>query len=216
MKFKSYSKKARTERLHIVVTQLKELFPTVKAALTYNNNWQFLIAVLMSAQTTDKQVNKVTDVLFKKYPDPKDYINLSQKEMEQEINSIGLYRNKAKNILATAKIIVNDYKGEIPNNMEQLIELHGVGRKTANVVLAEIFNDPVGIAVDTHVTRLALKFGIVTEKTPVKIENQLKEILPKQEWATFTLRMIEYGRNYSPAHRKSMDDVISIQLITNN
>jgi len=202
-------------RTNIVLKELHHLFPTVKSSLDYTNSWQFLIAVLMSAQTTDKQVNKVTKKLFKTYKEAKNFLPLSQKQLEQEINTIGLYKSKAKHILATAKIISEQYNGSIPTTMEELILLPGVGRKTANVVLAEIFNDPVGIAVDTHVSRLSQKFKLVTSTTPEKIEKELMQLLPKKEWATFTLRMIEYGRMYSPAHKNDLfGDPISEKLVS--
>lgn len=214
MKFKKNSLKIRKQRLDLVLKTLILLFPKVKASLDYNNEWQFLIAVLMSAQTTDKQVNKVTKNLFKKYKEAKDFLHLTQQDLEKEINNIGLYKSKAKHILATAKLICEKFDHKVPDNMNDLILLPGVGRKTANVVLAEIFNDPVGIAVDTHVSRLAQKFGLVTETSPVKIEKQLMEILDKKHWSTFTMRMIEYGRQYSPAHKNdNFDDVISVELL---
>ncbi len=209
------SKLARKARLDLVIKNLILLFPQVKASLNYNNDWQFMIAVLMSAQTTDKQVNKVTKNLFLKYKEARDFLDLTQEDLEKEINKIGLYKSKAKHILASAKIVCEKFDHKVPDNMSDLILLPGVGRKTANVVLAEIFNDPVGIAVDTHVSRLTQKFGLVTATSPVKIEKQLMEILDKKYWSNFTMRMIEYGRNYSPAHKNdNFDDVICKKLVS--
>ena len=188
-------------RATIVLNTLKKLYPTVKPALSYSNPLEFLIAVVLSAQCTDAMVNKVTATLFHKYKTLEDYVNADLETFQQDIKSIGLYKGKAKNILATVQILQSQYNGIIPDDMELLITLPGVGRKTANVVLGEIYHKPVGIAVDTHVRRLSQLYGLTSHSDPVKIEKDLMAILPQTEWTEFTLRMIEYGREYCTARK---------------
>ena len=189
----------RKERAKNLIRGLKKLFPNPRIALTYKTNWELLVAVILSAQCTDKKVNEVTEKLFKKYKTLDDYVQAHQKEFEQDIRSTGFFRNKAKNILATAKIIKEKYNGRIPNTMKDLVSLNGVARKTANIVLGNAFGIVEGIAVDTHVKRLSMRFGLTDETNPEKIERDLMELLPKKEWFIFTYRLIEYGRNYCPA-----------------
>lgn len=181
-------------------------------ALNYSSHHELLFAVLMSAQTTDAQVNKVTEKLFKKYKTLDDYINADPKQFETDISSIGLYKSKAKNILKTAKILQEKYNGVLPKTIEEIIQFPGCGRKTANVVLGAAYHIAHGIAVDTHVMRLAKKFGLTRSNDAKKIEKELMELLPKKEWVHFTIRMIQYGRDHSPARHKTLDDPISIAL----
>ncbi|MFC1720873.1 endonuclease III [Patescibacteria group bacterium] len=188
-----------------VLSALKKAVPDAEMALNYSNNWELLVAVVLSAQCTDKQVNVVTEKLFKKYKTLNDYLNATQEEFEQDIYSTGFYRNKAKNILASAKIIKEQFGGEIPKTMQEMLILHGVSRKTANVVLGNAYGVVEGIAVDTHVIRLAQRLGLTKEKTPEKIERDLMEILPKKEWFKFTYYMIEYGRRYCSAKKHDHD-----------
>jgi endonuclease III len=191
----------RKKRATIIVHELKKLFPSVKSALNYSTPLEFLIAVILSAQTTDKQVNKVTATFFQKYKTLDDYVKADPHEFEQDLKSINHYRNKAKNVLQTVKMIKEKYHGKIPETMEELLELPGVGRKTANVILGNIFKKPVGIAVDTHVRRLAKLYGLTDHTDPVKIEKDLMEIVPKEDWTNFTHLMIEYGRSYCSARK---------------
>lgn len=191
--------KKRKEKAKKIVQELKKLFPGVKIALNYSTNWELLVAVILSAQCTDKKVNEVTKKLFKKYKKLDDYVNADLKEFEADIHSTGFYRNKAKNILATAKIIKDQYSGRIPKTIGEMLKLPGVARKTANVVLGEAFGVVEGIAVDTHVRRLSRLLNLTKETDPNKIEKDLMGILPKKEWKDFTIRMIEYGRKYCPA-----------------
>lgn len=197
---------ARKKRAAIIVKKLKELFPTTKTALNYSNPWEFLVAVILSAQCTDARVNMVTTKLFKKYPTLDDFVIANPREFEQDIKSTGFYRNKAKNILATAKIIKNEYNGELPRTMDALMKLPGVARKTANVVLANEFGIIEGIAVDTHVRRLSNLYGLSLEENPEKIEKDLMQLLPREEWRDFTLRMIDYGRKYCPAKKHNHEE----------
>jgi len=184
-----------------VLKKLKKLTPDAKISLSYSNNWELLVAVILSAQCTDKKVNEVTGKLFKKYKKLEDYVNAKQKEFEKDIYSTGFYRNKAKNIIASANIIKEKFSGRVPSTMEEMLTLPGVSRKTANVVLGNAYGVVEGIAVDTHVIRLAKKFGLTKETNPVKIEQDLMQIYSKKEWIKLTHYFIEYGRQYCPAKR---------------
>jgi endonuclease-3 len=191
----------RKKIAQIVARELRSLFPGAKIALNFSNSWELLVAVILSAQCTDKKVNEVTEKLFKKYKTLDDYVKASQLEFQQDIFQTGFYHQKAKNILASAKIISELYKGKIPCTMEELIELPGVARKTANIVLGTACGVVVGIPVDTHVRRLSNLHGLSKESNPDKIEKELMEIFPKPEWATISYRLIEYGRKYCPAKK---------------
>ncbi len=191
----------RKKLVAIIIKELKKLFPHAKIILKYSNNWELLVSVILSAQCTDKMVNVVTKKLFKKYKTLGDYVRADIKEFEQDIQSTGFYHNKAKNILATAKIIKETFKGRIPDTMEEILTLHGVGRKTANVVLGNAYGIVEGIAVDTHVRRLSKLYGLTTNDDPNKIEQDLMRVLPRNDWFRFTYLMIEYGRKYCPAKK---------------
>ena len=205
----------RSERARAVVRVLLELFPNPEIALRYSSNWELLVAVVLSAQCTDKKVNEVTDLLFQKYTSLESYAQADLEEFEQDIRQTGFYRNKAKNIIAAANHVLEKHAGAVPQTMDELVAIPGVGRKTANVILAEAFGIANGIAVDTHVTRLANKFGLLSKpsKNAVVIERELMEVIPKEEWLRFTHRMIDYGRQYSPARKKNdSDDPVSVAL----
>ena len=194
----------RKERAKALLRELKKLFPNPKIALKYKTNWELLVAVILSAQCTDKKVNEVTQNLFKKYKTLNDYVNASASqqainEFEQDIRSTGFFRNKTKNILATAKIVKKKFKGKVPSTMKELLSLPGVARKTANIVLSDGFGIIEGIAVDTHVKRLTRRFGLTDESDPVKIELDLMELLPRKDWRNFSHQLIFYGRKYCPA-----------------
>lgn len=191
----------RKKIAQIVAKELRVLFPDAKIALNFSNNWELLVAVILSAQCTDKKVNEVTKNLFEKYRTLDDYVNASQIEFQKDIFQTGFYHNKAKNILATAKIIKEKHKGKIPCTMDELIQLPGVARKTANIVLGVACGVVVGIPVDTHVRRISNLLGLSPEKNPDKIERDLMQIFPKQEWPKISYRMIEYGRKYCPAKK---------------
>lgn len=203
MKIKKDSKilVMRKERVQKIIQVLKELFPNAKIVLQYKNNWELLASVILSAQCTDIMVNKVTEKLFQKYTTLDDYVKADIKEFEQDIRSAGFYHNKAKNILAAAKMVKEKFGGEIPRTMEEILTIPGVARKTANVVLGNAYGIVEGIAVDTHVRRFSIKFGLTDNADPVKIEKDLMEIAPKSEWFDFTYRMIEYGRHICPARK---------------
>jgi len=184
-----------------ILKKLKKLIPETNISLNYSNNWELLVAVILSAQCTDKKVNEVTAKLFKKYLSLDDYVVAQQIEFEKDIYSTGFYRVKAKNIIESAKIIKGKFGGKVPKTMDEMLTLPGVSRKTANVVLGNAYSAAEGIAVDTHVIRLAQKFGLTKETDPLKIERDLMKIYPKKEWIKLTYYFIEYGRQYCPAKR---------------
>lgn len=183
----------------VVAKILAQLYPDATVFLNHGNPLELLIAVMLSAQSTDKQVNKVTEKLFKKYHTIDDYIRAQPKEFEKDIFSSGFYRIKTKNILATARLIKEKFNGRVPNTMEDLLTLPGVARKTANIVLQNAYGSVVGIPVDTHVRRLARLYGLTDEMDPNKIERDLMALLPQQEWKSFSYRLIQYGRDHCPA-----------------
>lgn len=189
----------RKKRITKINAALKKLFPKTKIALRYRNNWELLVAVVLSAQTTDKKVNEVTARLFKKYRKLDDYVKASPKIFEKDIKEIGLYRSKAKNILAAARMVKEKHSGKLPNRMEEMMALPGIGRKSANVILGNAYGIVEGIAVDTHVRRFALKFDLSDSSDPNKIEQDLMKLLPKKEWFDITYRLIDYGRAICPA-----------------
>lgn len=188
-----------------IIKELKKLFPNVKIALNYSTPLELLIAVIMSAQSQDKQVNVITSDLFKKYKSIKDYVNTPLPEFEQDIKRIGLFRAKAKNIKAAVEIIDKEYGGIVPDSMEELLKLPGVGRKTANVVLYCIYGKTEGIAIDTHARRLSRLFGLTKTADVVKIEKDLMEIVPRKDWGEITYLFAEYGRQYCTARCKHTD-----------
>lgn len=180
---------------------LKKLFPRAGIVLTYRNSWELLVSVILSAQCTDKMVNKVTKKLFKKYKTLDDYITVNPREFERDIHSCGYYRAKTKNILGAATILKDEFKGKIPQTMEEMLKFPGVARKTANVVLGNAHGVVEGVAVDTHVRRFVVRFDLSDHKDPVKIEQDLMQLLLKKEWFPFTYRVIEYGRTLAPARK---------------
>ncbi len=182
--------------------ELKKIYPKAKIALNFSNPWELLVAVILSAQTTDKKVNEITEKLFKKYKTIDDYVKANLKEFENDIKGVNYYKNKAKFILENAKIIKEKFNGKVPKTMNELLQLKGVARKTANIVLSVAYNIYEGIAVDTHVKRLSKLLGLTKETKPEKIEKDLIKIIPKgPEWRDFPLRLIQYGREYCPARK---------------
>lgn len=187
------------EKINEIIDILEKIYPEAKTALKFENPFQLLIATILSAQTTDERVNKVTPELFKKFKKPEDFVNASLDEIMKEIKSINFYRNKAKNIKKLCEIIVKEYNGKVPDKMEQLIKLPGVARKTANVVLSQAYNKAEGIVVDTHVKRVANRLGLTKNTDPEKIEKDLMNIIPKEKWIDFPFRLILFGRNICKA-----------------
>ena len=193
--------KERKVRVKKIIRELRKQFPDSKIELNYGNNFELLVAVILSAQCTDKRVNKVTATLFKKYKKLYNYVNADLQTFEQDIRSTGFYRNKAKNILGAAKVVKNDFNGKLPKTMEEMLTIPGVARKTANVVLGNAYNIYLGIAVDTHVRRLALKLDLTSSRDPVKIERDLCELIPKDDWKWVNHQMVMYGRYICKANR---------------
>lgn len=180
---------------------LKKEYPDVKIALEFSNPLELLIATILSAQSTDKQINKVTKTLFKKYRTPQDYVNIPQEELEKDIYSTGFYRNKAKNIKKLCGILVENFNSKVPETMEDLITLPGVARKTANIVLSGAFGKIEGIAVDTHVKRVSFRLGLSANTDPEKIEKDLMKIIPENDWDIFALLLIQHGRQVCDAKK---------------
>nr|MBU1328871.1 endonuclease III [Candidatus Omnitrophota bacterium] len=184
-----------------IIKILKKEYPGAKIALRFKNTWQLLVATILSAQCTDVRVNKVTPVLFKKYNTISDFAEAGLKEFEKDIHSTGFYKNKAKSIIGSAKRILDDFGGKVPDTMEGLTGLPGIGRKTANVVLSSGFGIVVGVVVDTHVIRLSGKLGFTENKDPGRIEKDLMEIVPQEEWGVFSHLLILHGRKICVARR---------------
>ncbi|OIP66003.1 MAG: endonuclease III [Candidatus Yonathbacteria bacterium CG10_big_fil_rev_8_21_14_0_10_43_136] len=181
---------------------LKRLFPEPKCVLHYKKPFELLVAVILSAQCTDKKVNGVTKKLFKKYMTLNDYVSAKPNEFEKYIYSTGFYKAKAKNILAAARSIKKNFGGKIPRTMGEMVTIPGVGRKTANVVLGELYGTAEGISVDTHVIRHSRLLGLTKHKDAVKIERDLMKVIPKKDWVRFSHLLILYGREYCTARCK--------------
>ena len=178
-----------------IIKLLKEMYPDAKCSLDFNTPFQMLFAVVLSAQCTDDRVNKTTPAIFAKYPEPKDFASMDIRLLEELIHSCGFYKTKARNLKKTAQILVDKYNGIVPNNMEELMSLPGVGRKSANVIMLEAFNMPQGIAVDTHCKRLANRIGFSDESEPEKIEQDLLKIIPEEYYKDVNHIFIWHGRN---------------------
>lgn len=184
----------RTERLAAILPILHKEFPRPLTALNYNSPFELLVATILSAQCTDERVNMVTPALFKRYPTLEEFANADQTELEQLIFTTGFYRNKAKSILGAARVILEDFKGELPRTLAEFVKVPGAGRKTASVVLGSAFGIAEGIVVDTHVARLSKRLGLTKETDPVKVERDLIEITPKNEWISLSHLLILHGR----------------------
>jgi endonuclease III len=195
-----------------VVRALRRAYPDARCALQHDNPLQLLIATILSAQCTDQRVNMVTPALFRRYPTAADLAALPQTQLEREIQSTGFFRNKAKNIKACCQQLVEQHGGEVPADIELLVGLPGVGRKTANVVLGTAFRKTTGVVVDTHVTRIARRLGLTRENTAEKIEQDLMAVLPKTEWIDFSHRLIHHGRQVCKAKRP-LCDVCPLQAL---
>ena len=182
----------------MIIEKLSRFYREAQTELNYGSPFQLLVAVMLSAQTTDKQVNRITAGLFQKYREPEDFAALSEKELAGEIKGCGLYRTKARNIIHTSHKILAEYGGQVPGSLEELLTLPGVGRKTANVVLSVAFGLPA-LAVDTHVFRVAARLGLARGKTPEETEEGLKKIIPEKDWKDAHHWLIHHGRRYCAA-----------------
>jgi endonuclease-3 len=188
-------------RLLKIIELLEKEHTNAKIALNSSNPLELLVATMLSAQSTDETINKVTKTLFKKYTKPEDYVNAKLTELEQDIRSTGFYHNKAKNLQNATKMLVEKYNSKVPKTMEELVNLPGVARKTANIVLTNAFGVVAGVAVDTHVRRLAQRLGLSENKDPDKIEQDLMSIAPKDKWMRLTDLLIFHGRQVCTAKK---------------
>ena len=196
----------KKERVTIVLEKLKEKFGKPKCALNYDTPFELLVAVILSAQCTDVRVNIVTEKMFKKVNTPEQFANLPLEDIEEMIRSTGFFRNKAKNIKLCSQQLISEYGGKIPQEMDKLVKLAGVGRKTANVVRGEIWGLADGITVDTHVKRISNLLGLTTETDPIKIEKDLMKIVPKDSWIDFSHYIILQGRDKCIARRPKCNE----------
>ena len=185
---------ALKERTKKIIRTLKRAHPDARCSLNHSNAFELLIATILSAQCTDARVNMVTEDLFRKYRKPEDYLKASEKELQEDIRTTGFFRNKTKSIQGTARALTEQYRGKVPQTMDELLELPGVARKTANVVLGNAFGIHAGVVVDTHVTRLSRRLALTSEKTAEKIEQDLIAIVPKKDWVIFPHLLIAHGR----------------------
>lgn len=190
----------KEQRVQKIIKVLEQEFPEARIRLNHSNPFELLVATILSAQCTDERVNIVTNQLFAEYRTPQDFANIDPTELEKIIYSTGYYKSKARHIIMSSKKILEKFNGEVPNTMDALLQLPGVGRKTANVVLSHSFNTP-GIVVDTHVTRIANRLGLVATRNAKKIEFILRDIVPKSKWVLFTHLLIAHGRKYCIARK---------------
>ncbi len=199
-----------------IIKRLKKRYPDAHCALDHTSPFELLIATILSAQCTDERVNIVTANLFRKYRGPADFVNVSQEELEKDIHSTGFFRNKAKNIQAACQRIIDEFGGEIPQTMDELLTLGGVARKTANVVLGNAFGIASGVVVDTHVGRLSQRLGLTDEKTAEKIEQDLAALVPKKHWVMFPHWMICHGRQVCNARKPDCGNCVLADICPSN
>jgi len=200
------------ETIKEIIKRLKKEYPKPETALSFKSPFELLVATILSAQTTDAHVNKVTDSLFKKYKSIRDYAIVSPGVFQKDISSINFYKTKAKNIQSAAQIIVEKYRSAVPRTMNELTSLPGVARKTANIILSSAFGIHEGIAVDTHVKRLSYRLGLTKHEDPVKIENDLMAITPKSEWGTLSHLLIFHGRKICQAKKPKHGECVLFDL----
>jgi endonuclease III len=200
------------ERARKIVSLLKRAYPDATCTLNHQNAFELLIATILSAQCTDERVNIVTADLFRKYRTPEDYLKVSRAELERDIHTTGFFRNKAKSIQGTAQQLVEGYGGQVPNRIDELLELPGVARKTANVVLGNAFGIKSGVVVDTHVSRLSQRLGLTSQKTPEKIEGDLMELVPKRDWVIVSHLLIAHGRRICKARNPACAECVVEKL----
>ena len=204
-KIKGYNPVA-PERVQEILKRLDGLYPEAVCALHHKNAWELLVATILSAQSTDANVNRVTPGLFAKYPTVRDFAALSPEQLEPDVRSTGFFRNKSKSVVGAAKKIVGEFGGEVPSDMDQLLTLPGVARKTANVVLGSWFNKGVGVVVDTHVQRISRRLEFTKNTDPQKIEQDLMKVIPQERWILFSHQVIHHGRNLCFARKPKCVD----------
>jgi endonuclease-3 len=195
-----------------IIKKLKKAYPDAHCALNHTNAFELLIATILSAQCTDERVNIVTADLFRKYRGPHDYLGVLQEELEHDIHSTGFFRNKAKNIQAACKRITEEFDGEVPQTMDEILTLGGVARKTANVVLGNAFGIASGVVVDTHVSRLSQRLGLTENENAEKIEQDLSELVPKKDWIMFPHWLITHGRQICQARKPKCYECVLAKL----
>jgi len=196
------------EKITEIIKRLKKEYPKPKTALSFKSPFELLVATILSAQATDAHVNKVTDSLFKKYKSVSDYKSATPEAFQKDVSSINFYKTKAKNIQAAAKTIVEQFDSKVPKTMDELTSLPGVARKTANIILSNVYGINEGIAVDTHVKRLSYKLGLTKHEDPVKIERDLMAITPKNEWSTLSHLLIFHGRKICQAKKPIHEECV--------
>jgi endonuclease-3 len=210
---RSYVQEARRRvgpkraRIVPIIERLSAEYPDAKIALRYRSDLELLVSVMLSAQTTDVNVNRVTERLFQKYKRPEDYLAVPQQDLERDIYATGFYRQKAKALRGTMAMLLEDFDGRVPTRLEDLVRLPGVARKTANVVAAEL-GDPQGIVVDTHVRRLSQRLGLTKQEDPVKVERDLQRLVPRQYWGLFPHLLIWHGRRVCIARAPRCEDCV--------
>jgi endonuclease-3 len=202
---KNLSKLSKKQRALEILSRLHRLYPDATCSLNYETPVQLLVATILSAQCTDERVNKVTPALFSRFPDAESLGNADILELEELVRSTGFYRNKAKNIKAACRMIVEDFNSVVPNKMEELLKLPGVARKTANVVLAHAYGINAGVTVDTHVKRLSQRLGLTKNTEPINIEKDLMKLLPQPDWENWSIRLIYHGRTVCKARSPGCD-----------
>jgi len=193
--------KGAKERIGEIITVLRKAYPRSRTALHFETPFQIMVATILAAQCTDEKVNQITPALFQKYRTPADFASADQGELEKEVRPTGFFRNKARSIIGASKKIVEDFGGEVPDNMEDLVTLPGVARKTANIVLSSGFKKAEGIAVDTHVRRLSERLGLSKQKDPEKIERDLMALVPRKDWLDFNYMLVNHGRKICQARK---------------
>jgi endonuclease-3 len=201
----------KKERIKPIIERLAVEHDDATIALTFRNPLELLISVMLSAQTTDVNVNRVTEKLFVKYRRPEDYLAVPQEELEQDVFATGFYRQKTKSIRGAMSVLLEEFDGEVPTRIEQLLRLPGVARKTANVVAAEL-GEAQGVVVDTHVRRLSQRLGLTKQEDPVKIERDLVKLVPREDWGRFPHLMIWHGRRVCDARKPRCEDCVLVDL----
>ena len=201
----------RKQRIRPIIERFAIEYPDATIALRFRSPLELLVSVMLSAQTTDVNVNRVTQTLFEKYRTPEDYLAVTQEELERDIFATGFYRQKAKALRGTMHTLLEDFDGEVPRRLEELVRLPGVGRKTANVVSSEL-GEPQGIVVDTHVRRLSQRLGLTRQEDPVQIERDLVRLVPRADWARFPHLLIWHGRRVCDARRPRCEDCVVSDL----
>ena len=202
----------RRERTQEIIKLLKRAHPDAKCALNHSNAFELLIATILSAQCTDERVNKVTADLFRKYRKPEDYLKVRDTELQQDIKTTGFFRNKTKSIQGACKVLIEEFGGEVPRTMEELLRVPGAARKTSNVVLGVAYGIAEGVVVDTHVSRLSQRLKLTRQKDPVKIEKDLMELVLKKDWIIFSHLLIFHGRRICKARRPLCEECVVERL----